>query len=109
MANVSSMLVHHSSTASKQWDETLTLSLRRRRQTHRAHFPRVASLDGFDERWDAFLDFFVHSVANGAKGLVPRRHLRVTDDHLVARVHAGDAPGALLAMSSSVRRRVARV
>ena len=61
------MLVHHSrNTASKQWDETLTLSLGRRRQT-RAHFPAVASLDGFDERWDAFLDFFVHSVANGAK------------------------------------------
>ena len=62
------MLVHHSrNTASKQWDETLTLSLGGVGKLARAHFPAVASLDGFDERWDAFLDFFVHSVANGAK------------------------------------------
>ena len=62
------MLVHHSrNTASKQWDETLVLSLGGVGKLMRAHFPAVASLDGFDERWDAFLEFFIHSVAHGAR------------------------------------------
>ena len=104
------MLVHHSrNTASKQWDETLTPRLGEARGSSPTSASAVASLDGFDERWDAFLDFFVHSVANGAKetSLAAISALQMTISS-----HASTPampPSALLAMSSSVRRRVARV
>ena len=103
------MLVHHSrNTASKQWDETLTLSLGGVGKLARA-LPRRRVARRFRRTMGRLPRFFRPLRRERRQGDIPRRHLRVTDDHLVARVHAGDAPRALLAMSSSVRRRVARV
>ena len=103
------MLVHHSrNTASKQWDETLTLFLGGAGKQGRA-LPRRRVARRFRRTMGRLPRFFRPLRRERRQGDIPRRHLRVTDDHLVARVHAGDAPALFSAMSSSVRRRVARV
>ena len=88
------MLVHHSrNTASKQWDETLTLSLGGVGKLARAHFRQSSRVARRFRRTMGRLPRFFRPLRRERRqGDIPRRHLRVTDDHLVARVHAGDAP-----------------
>lgn len=61
------MLVHHSrNSARKQWDETETLALSGVGRLLRAHFDAVAKFDGFDKRFEWYLQWITQSVAQGS-------------------------------------------
>ena len=71
------MLVHHSrNSARKQWDETETLALSGVGRLLRAHFDAVAKFDGFDKRFEWYLQWVTQSVAQGSRRYLARRSNR---------------------------------
>ena len=92
MANVSSCWCITAETPRRNSGTRLGVVPRRRRQTHARALPRRCVARRFRRTMGRLPRFFRPLRRERRQGDVPRRHLRVTDDHLVARVHAGDAP-----------------
>lgn len=89
------LMVHHSrNSAQKQWDETLVLCLNGMGRLLRSHLGVLSGLAGFDQRWDALMDFVEHSVLAGSKEV---GCAAVTSFVTILSAHAGapSLPGAL--------------
>ena len=64
-ANSTTAVQHHSrDTASKQWEETLSLCLSCCAKVFRSHMHRITSLEGFDDRWYLFIETCLRSFSN---------------------------------------------